>query len=251
TNMTTNGLFNDNGHNLTFQGQGSSSQLPGSGIFVNSNAGNSISSATGNWTIGNSAGNQGVIVSYGAPDNSAFTSGNITVNNFGQLQLFANNFTLGVVGQTMTLNGIGAEKADTNTSAEGALAVPANKTDTFQGNVVLASDSIIAVSTGGHLKFTGTISGSGTLKKAQPGELVILGAANTTPVNTIVRNGTITVGDGNSVGAGNALLPPGTLTLADTTSGSSAVNTVVNFRNETQTIGNLSSSFTDTTGTIS
>jgi fibronectin-binding autotransporter adhesin len=251
TNFTTNGLFNDNGHNLTFLGQGSSAQLPGSGIFINSNSGNSISSATGNWTLGNAAGTQGVVVSYGAPDNTALTSGNITVNNFAQLQFFTNGFTLGTVGQTLTLNGIGNEKADTNTSFDGALMVASLKTDTFKGNIALATDSIINTATSAKLTLTGAITGPGTLKKSGSGQLVILSSTNTAPVNTIVRNGTVTVGDGSSVGAGNALLPPGTLTLADTTTGSSAVNTLVNFRNETQTIGNLSSSFTATTGTIS
>lgn len=251
TNLTTTGLFTDNGHTLSFYGQGSGTQLPGAGFRINSNPGASVSVVTGNWILGssNAATPQGCIVSYGGSDNTSFTTGNITVNNFSQLQFFSNNFTFGTPTQTLTLNGIGNELADTNTASDGALDINPGNTNTYQGNIVLATDSIInagGTNSSSKLTLTGTITGPGTLKKSGSGQLIILSSANTAPVNTVVRNGTITVGDGVFGGGGSAILPPGNLTLAATSTGGDTVN----FRSVAQTIANLASSFSASTGTI-
>ena len=235
----------DNGHSLTFYGEGSATQLPGAGIRLNFAGGTSV--VTGDWTIGSPDGTQGVIVSIGAADNTSFTTGNITVNPYGQLMLFKNNFTFGTVGQTLTLNGIGDELADFSAGIDEALEIPSGNVNTYVGNSVLATDSIIDVAGTGELTLTGTITGPGRLQKAGQGDLIVLSSENTTPVNVLVANGRITVGDGSSAGAGNALLPDGDLTLGETSPTSGT--TVVNFRNTVQTIGNLASTFAATTGT--
>ena len=250
TNFTIqNNLFIDNGHSATFYGQGSATQLAGSGIRINAGGGTSV--VTGNWTIGSPDGTQGVVLSIGAADNTSFTTGNITVNPYAQLMWFKNNFTFGTVGQTLTLNGIGNELADFSAGTDGALEIPTGNVNTYIGNVVLGSDSIITPAGTGALTLTGTITdatlGVGQLQKAGQGNLIVLSSANTAPVDVLVGNGTITVGDGNSVGDGHALLPAGDLTLGETskTSGTTAVN----FRNMAQPIRNLASSFAATTGT--
>ncbi len=255
TNFTEAGTFVDHGHALTFLGGGTATQVSGAGIRINAAAGPNI--VTGNWIIGNAQGTQGVSVSVGGGDNLSFTSGNVVVNPYGQLMFFSttNSFTYGAIGQTLTLNGIGAQTADFSAGTSGALNTAAGINPTYIGNVVLASDSVITVSANtasppvGSLTLTGAISGTGTLQKQGTGNLIILSNANTTTQNVLVGNGTVTVGDGSSLSHHDALLPSGNLTLGET-SGTGAATAVV-FRTDAQTIGNLTSTFALATGNAS
>ena len=262
TNFTTQtGQLTDNGFPLNFYGQGSGTNLPGAGIRINSAGG--TSHVSGNWTIGTPDGTQGVIVSYGAADNTAFTTGNITVNPYGQLMLFSNgtggkSFDYGTPGQILTLNGIGSSLADFSavSGIDGALAINGGNLDSYHGDIVLANNAlgnvslIDAAGATGVLTLTGSISGPGVLQKTGAGNLLLLPSPsdnNTNPNNVIVANGTITVGDGSPTFSG-ALLPGGDLTLGET-SKTTGVTTTVDFKNQAQTIGNLISTFALTTGT--
>jgi fibronectin-binding autotransporter adhesin len=255
TNFSVTGVINDNGNPLTFKGGGTATQLPGNSIRIATPAATSF--VSGNWTIGTPDGTQGVALSYGGADNTAFTTGNITVNPYGQLfisstsQAAATPFQVGTPGQTLTLNGIGAQLADFSAGFSGALATGTGNFDEYRGDVVLSSDSVITVAgAAGQLTLDGTIAGPGLLQKQGAGTLIVLNPGNTNPNNVLVGNGTITVGDGASFGT--ALLPSGNLTLGETTptpgTVDSPLTTAVNFQNVVQSIGNLASTFAVTSG---
>ena len=199
SNFTTQtGQFTDNGFPLNFYGQGSGTNLPGAGIRINSAGG--TSHVSGNWTIGTPGrppATRGDRLVW-RRDNTAFTTGNITVNPYGQLMLFSNgtagaSFDFGTASQTLTLNGIGPTKDDfsASTGIDGALAIGSGtatvvQKDTYHGNIVLASDSYIDSPTGtaGPSQFTllGTIAGPGTLHKSGQGNLIILSSGNSRPI---------------------------------------------------------------------
>jgi autotransporter-associated beta strand protein len=257
TNFSVTGVINDNGNPLTFKGGGTATQLPGSSIRLNTPA--ATSSVSGDWTIGTPDGMQGVSLSYGGSDNTAFTTGSITVNPFGQLFIFSTSqaaatpFQFGTPGQKLTLNGIGTVLADFSAGFTGALSTGSGNFDQYLGNVVLASDSIItAGGTGGQLTLDGTIDGPGLLQKQGAGTLIVLNSGNTNPNNVLVGNGTIVVGDGVIGGHADAILPPGNLTLGETTTTpgtiDSPLTTAITYRNTAQSIGNLSSTFAVTSG---
>ncbi len=258
TNFTETGLFVDNGHTLTFGGQGSATVVTGAGIDINAAAGNNA--VTGNWVLGSSnpSSPNGVIVAMFSPgDNTSFTSGSILVNSFSQLS-FGRAFTFGTTGQTITLNGLGATTSTFSAGNAGALTSTSGIDTTLLSNLVLASNSIVMVPGSsatppvGSLTLKGTISdvsGPFTLQKQGTGNLKVF-AVNTSNENVLVGNGTIQVGDGSI----DASLPSGNLTLGEqptTDSVSSTTgSTTVDFRNAAQTISNLASSFKATTGTI-
>jgi fibronectin-binding autotransporter adhesin len=257
TNFSVTGVINDNGNPLTFKGGGTATQLPGNSIRFSTPAATSF--VSGNWTIGTPDGTQGVALSYGGADNTAFTTGSITVNPYGQLfisstsQAATTPFQVGTPGQTLTLNGIGAQLADFSAGFSGALATGSGNFDEYRGDLVLASDSVITVAgAAGQLTLDGTIAGPGLLQKQGAGTLIIHNSGNTHPNNVLVGNGTIMVGDGAVASFGTALLPPGNLTLGETTptpgTVDSPLTTAVVFQNVAQSIGNLASTFAVTSG---
>jgi len=232
------GAINDGGYTLTFLGNGSASQAAGQGIFMNTVA----TSVTGNWVIGGTNGTSGVIVSLGVAGSNAgaaLTSGDVTVNPYGQLFFFAGTTgTFGSSSQTLTLSGAGQSN---NGALYYAPTSPNSNTVNFRGNLTVAADgATIGVSNNsGNNKFVVLGNGlvNGTLTKVGSGEVAFAGATSGTG-GLVISNGRITAESTGAIGTGD-------VTMAQ--SGNN--NTRIDFRNATQTIGNLSSSWAVTTGT--
>jgi hypothetical protein len=221
SNLTL-GAVTDNGNTTVFQGQGSATQLPGGGIFLNT-----ASTFTGPWTIGNAAGTQGVVVSLGNATNaaSALTTGDVTVNPFGSLQFFsATSASFGGATQTITLNGVGAQTSG-GVGTPGALkyGIAAGSSTTFAGNVVIGTVSPITVinvvtlntlTLGGSFTANGAMQfvGGGTLALSQAGAGsggVTVGAGTLRAVNTVgsaTGTGTVTV-SGGTLSSGTSASP--------------------------------------------
>lgn len=157
------------------------------------------------------------------------TTGTINVNNGGRLAFnAAGNF--GAAGQSLILN--------PNQTAVAALESLTGAT-TWAGNTALNAASRVEVA-GTSLTLNANVTGAGQLIKSGSGTLILSGTGNTRTGATVVNAGGIIVNSGSSLGNG------GSLTLAQT----STNNTGVFFNNATQTIGNLNSQFTATTGTL-
>ena len=182
--------------------------------------------ATGGITIGSSSStySSGILDLASATAWSNTAGNNITVNPFSQLFITtAQTTTLSAI--TLTLNGVG-----NNATGYGVGALRNGVTATIGSAISLASDATIY--SGAALTLTGIISGSGKLVKDGAALALTLTGANTNSGGALVNAGTITVNAGSSIGTGD-------LTLSQKGSGVAAA---VAFNNS-QTIGNLSSSF--------
>lgn len=159
------------------------------------------------------------------------TTGAINVSTGGRLAFNAAG-SFGGTTQALVLN--------PNQSTVAALESTAGLATTWQGTVAVNAASRVEVGTGGSLTLARTVSGSGLLIKQGAGNLILAGTANTRTGDTQIAGGTLTVNSGSTLGGG-------ALTLAQ--EGTS--NTAVVFNNASQTIGNLSSQFAASSGTIS
>jgi autotransporter-associated beta strand protein len=158
------------------------------------------------------------------------TTGNVAVNNGGRLT-FNIAGTYGTAGQTLTLT--------PNQTANPAIDTLSGAAVAFNGGLTLAADSRIEANGGaGSLTINGPLSGAGLLLKQGGGNLVLNGPS-TLSGGTQVGNGTVTVAAASALGTGP-------LTLFQT----STNTTTVTLNNATQTVGNLSSSWTAVTGTL-
>lgn len=179
-------------------------------------------SFTGGITIGQSGGTQAGTVQIDSPSAIPATGG-IVVNTNSALLLNASG-TYGALGQMLTLNGPGTvlNSGALQTAGGGV-------TETWQGNVTLASNSYISVSnSAGSLTLSGTLNDGGfQLQKQGSGNLILSGDNNMTG-STNIGNGTITVNAGSSIGPGSLVMNAG-----------SGNNTALTLNNGAQTIGSL------------
>ena len=164
---------------------------------------------------------------------------NITINNNSQLYLSygTTNSTYATGSITLTLNGEG--NSISSVYGKGALRT-AGFIYTWPGNIVLASNAVICPGT--TLTLSGNISGPGQLIKDSSTTLNLAGTSNTWGGGTKIKSGTLNIGVGSGMSTGDL-----------TFSQNSGVggNPTVNISCPTQTIGNLSSVFTDTSVTRS
>jgi autotransporter-associated beta strand protein len=182
-------------------GQNNSSQSAGMAGSVTVNSG-TLSLNSGNSTYGTLGNVAGITVGPGAvlslQGNNAIsglsgTARNITVNN-GVVTNNGGSHALGI----LTLNGA-------------TLSGPG--TFNLTGDVLGNSNSVISAQTvstvpgmsfnvgsGVNLTFSGTLTGSGGLTFAGPGEMVFSGT-NNSPVGTTIRSGTLQVGNGGPGGS--------------------------------------------------
>jgi autotransporter-associated beta strand protein len=158
----------------------------------------------------------------GTGDISIATGGRLTLNVAG---------AIGTSGQSLILN--------PNQTSSPTLRLQTDGHASWQGAVVINAASRVHTGENNSLTFSGNVSGSGTLIKGNPGNLILSGTGNLHLGDTRVEGGTLTVSSGSSLGTG-------ALTLFQTATNS----TTVSFNNASQTIGNLSSQFDATTGTI-
>ncbi len=158
-----------------------SGNIGGAGGLVKQGAGTLMLSGTNTF-----AGN--ILASFGAigiTSTAALpTTAAITVNPNAQFVLngTSSGMVLGAVGQSLTLNGNGT------VFSSGALRTAT--ASTWQGNIVLATDSIISATSNNDLTITGTISGAGALQKQGNGNLFLTASESYTGATT-VGNGTI------------------------------------------------------------
>jgi autotransporter-associated beta strand protein len=161
----------------------------------------------------------------------------VTVNSGGQLQLDstgARSYTLGSSSATgLTLNGTAGSAGALRQNPSGA-----SDLATVTNNINVASDASIFANGSSTLTLSGAVSGTGTLAKAGSGTVVLSGSNSGYAGGTKIENGTLTVNAGSSLGTG-------ALQLGQT----AGASTTLNLNNSSQTIGNLSTSWTDTTGT--
>jgi len=158
------------------------------------------------------------------------TTGTVAVSTGGRITLNLAG-TYGGAAQALTFN--------PNQTTNPSLDILSGAAVTWQGTVALNADTRVEANGGaGTLTFSGNVSGSSTLIKQAAGNLVFSGTGNTATGGTQIGNGTVTVNSGSGLGTGS-------LTLFQT----STNNTALTLNNATQSIGNLSSSFTAVTGT--
>jgi autotransporter-associated beta strand protein len=239
------GNFIDNGFNTTFL-SGGTATLQGTQIRTTTYSTGS-STQGGTWTLGSSTGGgtAGVQLEVDTASGSTgqMTNNTITVNASSQLEFFGSGqLTWGVAGQTINLNGDGITNG-----TNGAMFFFSNTlsgtgvSNELLSNVVLQSNSTIAVTTGTTSQIDGNITGNFKLTKGAAGTLNINGTANNWTGGTTITSGTIEVAAASSISTSN-------LSLA---SNSVASTPALILHNPTQTVSNLSSSFIVTTGTAS
>lgn len=148
-----------------------------------------------------------------------------SINQFG--------ITLNGSGNNATGYGRGALRSATGFAEQWS--------STGTGNFIMTIASNSVIYAGNTLTLNGNITGTGQLIKEGPGNLAISGASNTLSGGLRVSEGQMTVTKNGS------LIGLNDITLFQ----SSGATTTLSFSNSTsQTVGNLSSSFTNTTGTI-
>ncbi|HEV2972624.1 MAG TPA: autotransporter-associated beta strand repeat-containing protein [Pirellulales bacterium] len=247
TGVSFTGILTDNGHTMTFLGQGNSSiqQTPGAGVSIGG-ASNGAPTITGNWIIGDAAGTNAQIVAVNAqgalnPSNS-FTTGNVTVNTGSQLffepRLATYGATSGVQNLTVSGQGPFIPNAVGNDVFDGSIKLlgdakvnlTANIHTTFASPVLLQLQSGSAVQLT-KLTFNGPVSGSFPLTiHADDFASVVFNGVNNLTGSTIMTGGELDVNAGSSMGTGD-------LTMNQ----HKGRNTAVALSNAAQSIGNLSS----------
>jgi autotransporter-associated beta strand protein len=199
-------------------------------------------SFTGGLVIGTSSATQGATVEV---DPSALpTTGTIVVNEQGQLLLNAAG-TYGA-GTTLDLNGPGVGPGVSQGSSGALRTAGKGQSYTYAGNVNIGASTsgssalgyVVISSTGTNtLTFSGQVTGSGNIQKQGSGFLILSGSGNTWSGSLQIGNGAVNATANSSIGTGD-------LQFFQT----STNTTTVNLFNAAQTIGNLSSNFTLTTG---
>jgi fibronectin-binding autotransporter adhesin len=138
---------------------------------------------------------------------------------------------------TVTLNGLGTSGSAGAFRQQGTMA--SSEIQTYMNNFNLATTSGIHVDGGnGRAQFIGNLSGSGDLVKTGAGRLQLSGVNAAYTGGTQIQNGSILVDSTSRLGSGN---------LAFTQSAGN--NPSITFNNASQTVGNLSSAWTDSSGT--
>lgn len=138
---------------------------------------------------------------------------------------------------TVTLNGLGTSGSAGALRQQGTTATSENQT--YANNFNLATTSGIHIEGGnGRAQFNGNFSGSGDLVKTGAGRLQLSGVNAAYTGGTQIQNGSILVDSASQLGSGN---------LAFTQSAGTSPSITLN--NASQTVGNLSSAWTDTSGT--
>jgi fibronectin-binding autotransporter adhesin len=247
TGLSFTGVTSDNGHTMTFLGQGDTSvqQAPGPGVSFSA-ASNGAPTLTGKWIIGDAAGHNAQIVAVNAQaainPGLSFTTGDVTVNTGSQLFFEPRLATYGATSgtQNFTVSGQGPfiPNAVGNDVADGAIKLlgdakvnlASHVSTTLAGPVQfqLQSGSSVQLT---QLTFNGPVSGSFPLTiHADDFASVIFNGMNNLTGSTIMTGGELDVNAGSSMGTGD-------LTM-DQHKGRS---TAVALSNAAQSIGNLSS----------
>ena len=224
----------DNGYTLSVLGGGSGS-CDGGYVSINGSAGIS----TGAWSVGKSDGTEAGYMSINDVD--GMTSGSITVYNNSQLDINVTGATVNISKTpTITLNGA------KSFSYYGALALynsTANSTNSWASPVVVNStDATIALYNNEWI-MGGAFTGTGTLQlwaNTSTHNLTLTSGSNTWSGGTKILSGILNVSSGSSISTG-------ALTMAQL----SGFDTRLNLNNAAQTVGALSSSWVNTTGTRS
>ncbi len=152
--------------------------------------------------------NDGLVYLY--HDAALGSTGGATIVNEGGVLVLANNRAIGA--EPLTLNGNGDGTSGALTSIGGS--------NSWSGTVTLATDSVITVQTNRQLNLAGVVAGPAGFIKAQPGALILSGAAaNTFAGNAVVNEGTLLLDKSVTDGA---LPGPGGLIIGDGVGGGSA-----------------------------
>lgn len=160
-----------------------------------------------------------------------------TVNTGGQLQLDSTgtrSYTLGSSSATvLTLNGTAGSAGALRQNPTGAADLA-----TVTNSITLASGAAAYANGSSTLTLSGGLSGSGNLVKQGNGSVVLSGANSGYTGGTRIENGALTVNAGSALGSG-------ALQLGQT----AGATTTLNLNNTAQTVGGLSTNWTDTSGT--
>lgn len=208
--------------------------LTGSGGFTKDGPGRFTFSTAAKAYTGPTIINQGRL-RYTTTGTSTGTS-SITVNSGGSLYLdqSAGAWSFGPSGSAnITLNGSGTTEP---TVGLGALKHNGGGAATLANNVGLASDSTIDVFSGS-LQINGTFSGSSTLTKTGNGSLILANTSSSHSGNVIINQGTVNY-------SANVPSGGGVVTLSQF----AGINNVVYRINSSQTVTDLSTVWTDTSG---
>lgn len=167
----------------------------------------------------------------------------ILVNSSGSLYLDSvGTYSLGnPASAVITINGDGDGGSGTLAQTQGALRTNAVGNYTLTNAVALGSNATVHVDgSTSILLLNGELTGSSTLTKSGAGTLQLATANASLTGGTLVQNGTIAVNSGANMGTG-------ALSLAQTAGSSTAIT----LNNAIQSIGSLSSTWIDTTGSRS
>ncbi len=208
--------------------------VSGSGGFIKDGLGRFTFSTAAKTYTGATIVNQGRL-RFTATGTATGTS-SVLVNSGGQLNLdsTAGAFAFGAAG--ITLNGAGTTEA---AQFQGALRSQGSGASTLANAVTLATDSTIHSDTGtASLQINGALGGTGALTKTGGGNLILNSASNTHTGDVIVNNGAVTYNAGSALGGGR-------INLAQSTTNSTLLRI-----NSNQTAANLTTTWTDTSGTL-
>jgi fibronectin-binding autotransporter adhesin len=247
TAVSFTGVVTDNGHTMTFLGQGDVSlqQAPGPGVSFAA-ASNGAPTLTGKWIIGDAAGHNAQVVAVNAQaavnPGLSFTTGDVTVNTGSQLFFEPRQSTYGATSgtQNLTVSGQGPiiPNAVGNDVADGAIKLLGDAKVNLTSNVstTLASPVLFQLQSGSsvqltRLTFNGPVSGSFQLTiHGDDFASVVFNGINNLTGSTIMTGGELDVNAGSSMGTGD-------LTMNQ----HKGRNTAVALSNASQSIGNLSS----------
>jgi autotransporter-associated beta strand protein len=221
---------------LTYYGNGNS----GFGGGVLNLAGSNTFS--GGIVIGTPDGLNGGVV--GVVSNNNLGTGSITVNSQSQIAFNASG-TYGNPGQVLYANGTGLANNNISSGAfrTGAASIIWNgdlsigttsSTEGTNGFVVLSSTGTNII------EIHGKLTGTGSLQKQGGGTLIFSGPSNDCTGATQIGNGILTVAAGSSMSTGDLLM----------LQSSSNTGVALDLYNSHQNVGNLSSGFTQTSGSF-
>lgn len=209
--------------------------ITGAGGFIKDGPGRFSFSTVDKAYTGPTTVNQGRLRMTGSGEITGTSS--ILVNSGGSLYLDSNSQTWSLGSGSITLNGDGDNGGGSGT--QGALRNQGSGINIVSNAIVLGSAATIHTDGSSTLRLTGAVSGDHILTKTGGGTLNLTNANPGYTGGTTVTNGSITIDSTSSLGSGS-------LSLAQTLGN----NTSVTLSNPTQSVGNLSSTWTDTTGTF-
>jgi fibronectin-binding autotransporter adhesin len=208
--------------------------VTGSGGFIKDGAGRFSFSTVAKTYTGATVVNQGRLRMTGSGQITGTSS--ILVNSGGSLYLDGNSGVWSLGAGMITLNGDGDNGGGTGT--QGAMRNQGSGTNTLSNAVALGSAATIHTDGSSVLQLNGGIFGSSKLTKTGGGTLQYTTANSGYTGGASVTNGAILVNSASKLGTGALSF--------DQTAGNS---TSVTLNNATQSIGGLSSTWVDTTGT--